>query len=68
MFAAFLKTSPAETENNTIAECEHVLHERMVKMLRDELRLAWKTPILEQPSPTAVKKSTRYRAPFLLPN
>lgn len=61
MFAAFFKTSPDETELQIKTESEYALHERMVKMLRNNARIAWAPPPVELPSRTGVKKPIAFR-------
>jgi hypothetical protein len=61
MFAAFFKTSPAETKSQTMIDSETALHDRMVKMLRNQANLAWTTPREEMPSRTGVKKTILIR-------
>ena len=61
MFAAFFKNSSDETERQIKIESEFALHDRMVKMLRNNARIAWTAPPKEIPSRTGVKKPLSIR-------
>jgi len=60
MFAAFFKTSPVETKSLAMVQSEIALLDRMDKMLRNKVRIAWTPPRQELPSRTGVKKPTSY--------
>jgi hypothetical protein len=68
MFAAFFKKPNSEIDTKIMAECEYALHERMIKMLRNNQSITWASPKMETRSETAVKKMPRFRKAFVLPH
>jgi hypothetical protein len=62
MIAVFFKNHPADPETTEVlAKSQAALQERMLRMLRQDAKLAWASPRAHVPFPGAVNKPISIR-------